>query len=141
MNALNIFYPVFAQVMLTFLVMTLMGVKRVSAVKKGEVKIRDIALGEPNWPTDITQVANNYHNQFQLPVLFYTACVFAYVSGSVSGILLALAWGFVATRLVHSYVHVTSNHVPKRANVFFIGCGVLFAMWLVLFVQILSGAR
>ena len=136
MSQSSIFYPVFAQVILTFVILTYMGVKRLRSLRDGEIKIKDIALREQNWPAHVTKVANNFHNQFELPPLFYLACVFAFLLNNVSGIILLLAWGFVAARVGHSYVHVTSNHVPKRAYVYFLGCIILFAMWLILFAQL-----
>ena len=137
MSSQAIFYPVFAQVVLTFILLSYMAVKRLRALRDGELKIKDIALREPNWPADVTKVANNFHNQFELPPLFYLACVFAFLLHNVSGIILMLAWGFVASRVGHSYVHLTSNNVPKRAYVYFLGCIILFAMWLVLFAQLI----
>ena len=141
MSQSSVFYPVFAQVFLTLLVMTYMAVKRIGAIRRGEVKMRDIALGEPNWPASVTQVANSFHNQFELPVLFYIACIIAFATKTVTAIFIFLAWGFVAARIGHAYVHLTSNYVPKRAYVYFLGCIVLFMMWLILFVLMLVGGR
>lgn len=137
MSQTSIFYPVFAQVLLTFILLTNMAVKRMRALKDGEVKISDIALREPNWPGHVTQASNNFLNQFELPLLFYVACIFAFMLQKVSGIFLLLACGFVVARIGHSYVHVTSNYVPKRAYIYFVGALVLFAMWITLFAQLL----
>ena len=39
---------------------------RASAIlRAGEVKVRDMALGERNWPTRVLQISNAYHNQFE----------------------------------------------------------------------------
>jgi hypothetical protein len=42
--------PVFIQVALTFGLLYWLGPARVGAVKRGEVKVRDIALGQKVWP-------------------------------------------------------------------------------------------
>jgi len=39
------------------------------------VATRDIALREPNWPPPTTQVANAFHNQLELPMLFYVLTI------------------------------------------------------------------
>ena len=62
--------PVFVQIGLTFALLIGMVFARRKALVSGETKIRDIALGEPNWPKGATQAANCYRNQFELPVLF-----------------------------------------------------------------------
>lgn len=132
MSQTSIFYPVFAQAMLTFGLLTYMGVKRLRAVRDGEVKIKNIALRQPNWPDHVTQVSNNFHNQFELPLLFYVVSIFGFMLQEISGIFLLLAWGFVVSRMGHSYVHLTSNHVPKRTYIYFLGCLIVFTMWAIL---------
>jgi hypothetical protein len=44
-------------------------------------------------------------------------------------VYLALAWGFVATRVVHSAVHVSYNRVMHRFIVYIAGGALLFAGW------------
>ena len=48
------------------------------------------------------------------------------------------AWIFVALRLAHAYVHVTSNRVPRRALMFLAGAAVLCVMWIIFAVRILT---
>ena len=64
---------VFVQVALTFALMIWMMSARTGSLKRGEVKIRDIALGEPGWTEGTTKVGNCVRNQFELPMLFYVA--------------------------------------------------------------------
>ena len=120
---------VFVQVALTFALMIWMGTVRVGSLKRGEVKIRDIALGEPGWRADTTKVGNCFHNQFELPMLFYVLVALALILRKADLIFAVLAWLFVLTRLVHAYVHTTSNHVPTRAQAFFAGAIILMVMW------------
>ena len=49
------------------------------------------------------------------------------------------AWIFVALRLGHAYVHVTSNRVTRRALFFLAGAAVLCVMWIIFAIRILSG--
>ena len=61
--------PVFVQVALTFALLFWMASVRRGSVSRGETKIRDIALGQPNWPDQPTQISNSYNSQFQVPLL------------------------------------------------------------------------
>ena len=54
-----ILLPLFVQVALTFVLLGLTGYSRVASVRRGETKIRDIALGQPNWPERITKAGNS----------------------------------------------------------------------------------
>jgi hypothetical protein len=54
-------------------------------------------------------------------------------------LLLTLAWVFVALRLIHAYIHMTSNIVLLRGRVYGAGVAVLIAMWVIFAVKILTG--
>jgi len=130
--------PVFVQVALTFGLLIWMARTRTASVARGETKIRDIALGQPNWPDQPTQVSNCFNSQFQLPLLFYVVVIFAWVTRQADVIFVVLAWLFVLMRIAHAYVHTTSNHVPTRFRVFAIGLFVLLIMWVYFAFKILT---
>src|SRR6202040_1241957 len=71
MSVQMVLLPVFVLVGLTFALLLWMVGARRNALVGGETKIRDIALGQPNWPNRATQIGNCYKNQFELPLLFY----------------------------------------------------------------------
>jgi hypothetical protein len=129
--------PVFVMVVLTFALMFAMGYLRVNSLKRGELKIKDMALGQPAWPVRPTQVANAYHNQLQLPVLFYLLTVLALITRLADLAFVIMAWLFVVSRLAHAYVFVTTNNVPKRFRAFLVGALILLAMWIVFIVRVL----
>lgn len=130
--------PLFLQVALTLALAVALGRSRVGAIRGGRVRIADIALGQQAWPDSVTKIGNAYRNQFELPVLFYVAVVVAATTANADIIAVALAWAFVALRIVHVYVHVTSNHVPTRFNAFVAGFAVLVLMWAYLAAKILA---
>jgi hypothetical protein len=132
-----ILLPVFALVALTLALLFLTGYSRVRSVRRGETRVRDIALGQPNWPERITKIGNSYASQFELPVLFYVLVILAYVLHQTDFLLVVLSWVFVATRFVHAYIHVTSNHVGWRFNAFAAGFAVLAVMWIIFAMRIL----
>ena len=131
--------PVFVQVALTFALLFTLGPARVAAIKRGEVKLKDIALGQKAWPARITQISNSFDSQFQIPVLFYALIALALITGKADMILTWGAWVFVASRLVHALVHVTSNAIGQRFNAFTVGVFTLAAMWVWFAARTLTG--
>jgi hypothetical protein len=122
--------PVFVQVGLTFALLIGMALARRRSLVSGETKIRDVALGEPNWPKSTTQIANCYRNQFELPVLFYALIALALPLRHADLFIVLMSWVFVVTRFAHAGIFVTSNNVQQRSLAWFAGVLVLFAMWI-----------
>lgn len=136
MSIIAILLPVFVQVGLTFVLLLWMGRSRLAHIRTGEVRVKDIALGERNWPTRTQQIANTFHNQFELPVLFYTLMTLAIITRKADLAMVVLAWIYVATRLVHAYIYSTSNKVAWRFQVFLIGALILMLMWIIFALRI-----
>ena len=139
MSIQAVLLPLFVEVALTFVLLYWMAYVRTRAIRIGEIKAQNIALREPNWPPDITQVGNAYHNQLELPVLFYVLTILSLVTRHADLLFVVLAWIFVASRIVHAYIHVTDNNVNRRGPIFGLGALVLTIMWLVFIVRILLG--
>jgi hypothetical protein len=129
--------PVFVQVALTFAVLFMMAFARTGAIKSGQTKIRDIALGQPAWPDRPQQISNNYNSQFQIPLLFYVLVILAWNTKHADLLFVVMAWLFVLTRIVHAYIHTTSNYVPNRFKAFAAGVFILLVMWIIFAVRIL----
>jgi hypothetical protein len=62
------------------------------------------------------------------------------VTGNVTTLQLSLAWVFVLTRVIHSFIHVTYNRVMHRFNAFVLGMAAVFAMWITLAVQLVRAS-
>jgi hypothetical protein len=138
MSVPAILAPVFVQVALTFALVVWLGRTRVAALRRKEVRLSEVALGERAWPARVMQVGNAYHNQFETPVLFYAAVAFAMITRQADLIFVVLAWIFVVLRLVHAGIHVTSNVVVRRFQAFVAATLVLVAMWVYFAVKILA---
>jgi hypothetical protein len=134
-----ILLPLFVQVALTLALGFWLGGQRTTAVRRGEIKPRDIALGQPNWPKPILQVGNCFRNQFELPVLFYVLTILAIITRQADLLFVLLSWVFVLSRLAHATIHVTSNRLTHRGAMFGVGALVLTIMWLISIVRILFG--
>ncbi len=131
MSIQAILIPMFVQVGLTFVLLFWMGVLRMGAIRGGQVNAHQVVLREPNWPPRVLQVANAYHNQLELPVLFYVVVLLALQTGTLDVVLLVLTWMFVLARLVHAYLHVTTNRLDRRTGVFGVGAIALLLMWVI----------
>jgi hypothetical protein len=112
------------------------GARRRALVSK-ETKIRDIALGQSNWPTRATQIGNCFKNQFELPVLFYVLIAIALPIRHADLVIVMLSWVFVVTRFVHAGIFVSSNDLNQRSLAWFAGVLVLLAMWVYFALKIL----
>lgn len=128
-----ILLPVLAQVLLTFAVLIAMAIaRRRTLVRRGQTFADMATATEDFWDTHARMCANNYKNQFELPVLFYAVCAFALVTRQVDTVLLTLAVLFVASRILHSLVHLTFNDIAWRGLAFMTGFVALATMWVIL---------
>ena len=50
--------------------------------------------------------------------------------------MVALAWAFVASRIVHAAIHIGPNKVRWRGPVFILGFLIVTAMWVKLFLHV-----
>ncbi len=138
MKPLYILYPIFPLVALTFYVTIRMAKLRVRAVLQDGLKagyFKNNRGGEP--PEYMLRNEQHYMNLFEQPLLFYIACLTAYVSSSVDLLVIGLAWLFVASRFVHTYIHLGSNKLLKRRKAFIVSMVILISLWGVLLVKLM----
>jgi hypothetical protein len=137
MSAQMVLLPVFVLVGLTFALLLWMAGARRQAIVGGETRMRDVALGQPNWPARTTQVGSSFKNQFELPLLFYTLIALALPLRHADLFIVLMSWVFVVTRFLHAGIFVTSNDMRHRSLAWFAGVLVLFAMWIYFALRIL----
>ena len=121
--------PAFVHVALVAAVGLRMGQARVRAAQSGQVRMRDVALDGSKWPDGVRKFANNYQNQFEVPVLYYALLGLLLATGLGDGVAVALSWGFAASRIVHSVIHTGTNVVLWRFRAFLAGFVFLMLMW------------
>jgi hypothetical protein len=131
--------PLFALVLMTFVLVFFLAGVRIPALNRGEVRPDDVSLRQPNWPKPVLQVGYCFQNQFELPLLFYVLTILAMITKHADLLFVVLAWVFVLLRLAHAYVYVTSNNLRLRGMFFGIGALVLAIMWLIFIVKIMLG--
>ncbi len=139
MDATALLYPVFVLIALTALLHGLMARARIGDLKCGAVKAGDIVLGQPGWSNRATQIGNSYHSQHELPVLFYVLVAFILITGKTDFFFVGLAWTFTLLRLVHAYIHTTSNDLNARFPAYGAGAVALLIMWILFAFRIVTG--
>src|ERR1700687_3294084 len=139
MSIQTVLFPLFVEGVLAFVLSFWLAALRVDAVRSGKVHPRDIALREPNWPTRVLQVGNAYHNELELPLLFYVLTILSVITRHADLLFVLLAWVFVVLRLGGGPIHMTPNPLPRRGMSFLAGAIVLAVMWAVFIVRILLG--
>lgn len=130
-----IFWPVLAQVLLTYIVYLTVSSRRLGSVKAGTAKASDFKVPFIE-PEPSATAVRNLTNQFELPVLFFAACLSLYVTGAAGLAAVAAAWAFVVARAIHAYVHLTSNKVMLRRRLFIVSLAVNLVQWVLLAVHI-----
>ncbi len=126
-------YSMLALIVLTFAVAGYLLKMRVAAVKAGEVKLSAFRLNNAeDMPSKMLQASRNYSNLFEVPVLFYAAGCLSLSLQLETLSLVILGWVFVASRLVHSWIHLTSNNVIRRLQAFMAGNICVLSMWVIL---------
>jgi hypothetical protein len=125
-----ILMPVFLHVLLIFFLGIRTAMARGAAIRSREVRIKEIVLDNRGWPERARKLSNNFDNQFQVPMLWYALVALLIATNLVGTVQIVLAWCFIATRMVHSYIHTGSNVLRQRLLAFLAGTTVLFLMWL-----------
>ena len=138
-NNLWLIFAMLAQGILALALLWHLGMHRIPMVLRGKVRIEDIALDKEAWPERARQASNAVDNQFQLPVLFYVACLVAIGFGATL-LEVVLAALFVLSRYVHAFIHITDNHVVRRFQAYVVGFAVLCVFWADLLVRLLPVA-
>jgi hypothetical protein len=128
-NQVSIFVPMLVIVALTFIGFIRMAQMRGAAVKAGHpADYYKAHLGAPE-PEATVVAVRHYSNLFELPTLFYAACLTAFVISGVGMWTLVFAWAYAAARLVQSAVHLTSNNPNARGGAFVLGVVAMLALW------------
>ena len=81
--------------------------QRLFSLGRGETRFEQIAMGEPNWPMRVSQLAYAFSNEFEVLTILLV------ITHHADLIYWVLAWLFAVFRLL-TRAHVTSNNVRNR---------------------------
>lgn len=137
---IEIIIPVFLQVLLTFGILFTVGFLRYRSVSKRTVHAKDYVLmtGQDQWPVMIQKLGRAFHNQLEMPLLFYVLAILILVTEVQAQILLNMAWIYVGMRYLHALIHIFYNKVIVRFSAFLLSSLVLLAMWVLFIFEINS---
>lgn len=79
-------------------------------------------------PARVRWKADNYNHLMEQPTIFYAVALVLAVMGAGGGINLALAWAYVALRIIHSLVQALVNNIQVRFAVFSLSTLCLFGL-------------
>ena len=132
--------PVLALVAWTCVMWFWMYATRIPATRKANVDLADLRrTGAPlALPAEVARVADNYNHLHEQPTLFYALALAAQLAGAADATNVALAWTYVALRIVHSFVQATQNVIPVRFAVFALASFALMALLARTFISVLS---
>jgi hypothetical protein len=134
-----ILLPPTALALLTGFVCLRMASDRVNELRTRRIHPQQVATSKQAAEKyENTQATDNFHNLLQMPVLFYALCGFLAITRFTSPLLLACAWGYVFLRACHTWIHLTNNKVIRRFQVFVSSVIVLYVMWGIFLVKLLT---
>ena len=139
MNATAYVLPAAAMALLVLAVWMRLFFTRIPEMKRERIHPQAIALStQAAAKLRDTRAADNFRNLFELPVLFYVALWAGQALAIGLPAFFALAWLFVALRIVHSIIHCGYNKVLHRLYAYAAGGWVLWAMWAIIAWQALA---
>ena len=131
MPELSLVYPMLAMVLLTFVVLIVLFRSRVRMVREGLAPVSYFRTfqGSVVEPEYSVKPARHLVNLFEAPTLFYAGCLAAMVTGTTGTVVQGMAWGYVAMRYLHAWIHLGSNRVRHRLRAYFASWVVLIGLW------------
>jgi hypothetical protein len=122
--------PILALVCWTLVVWIWMYATRIPAMR--QAKIDPQTAVHPGslsgLPTGVRVVADNYNHLHEQPTIFYALVFYTHLVGAGDAINVALAWAYVAARIVHSMMQIVARRVTLRFATFVIATLILMAI-------------
>ena len=131
MQSVLIIWPMVILALFTLAIYVPLSRARVNTVKSGKAKAGDYRLMN-NEPEESLKISNAIRNQYETPVLYYAACLAAYVTGNAGTAIIVLAWLFAAVKIAHVLVQITSNRIRIRRPLFMVAYLLLILLWIFL---------
>ncbi|MFM5923862.1 MAG: MAPEG family protein [Novosphingobium sp.] len=127
--------PAAALVLWSLIMLVWTAVTRFAAFKKVGVDIKTAPPGgrgvnlEGVLPDNVQWKSHNYSHLMEQPTIFYPVVVILAIMGANGGDV-AIAWGYVALRVIHSLWQATVNKIPVRFTLFILStiCLLLLAI-------------
>ena len=113
--------PVLAMITWTLIVWFWVLLTRIPAMQKAKIhpqQGQDTRHLRSLLPEKTVWISDNYNHLHEQPTLFYALAFFLSLGGGHDTINVALLWGYVILRVVHSFIQNTTNIVAFRFYAF-----------------------
>lgn len=134
---LKLIYPALAMILWIFVVGVILALRRKDAYASGAVRMDEVSVSTERYPLPARLASANFSNQFETPVVFFALIMLAMEAGATGYAMALLAWLYVASRIVHTFIHIGPNRLPLRGAVYGVGVLALFLMWLGILLAVL----
>jgi len=133
---MNVLYPMFGMVVLTLLVAPLTFVARVRAIRSGQIAVDFLRLYDGTGaPEPVTKTTRHMANLFEMPTLFYVACLTGFLLQIHEALLVNLGWSYVVFRAAQAFIHLTYNKVYHRLIALMLSNAALYTMWFIIILR------
>jgi hypothetical protein len=137
MNPNLLLIPVALHAFVTMGIFLPMSRARVRSVVDGKVRASVYKYNKEE-PEESLKFSNAIRNQNETGILFYAACLTAFVSGGASWLTVVLAFAFVVAKTAHVLIHTTLNQLRYRRPMFAVALLVLVILWAVVLLHLLG---
>lgn len=124
--------PVIALIIWTLVVWCILFARRIPAFSKLKVDVEGSKSPNGDWkkqlPLKVEAPAHNYNHLMEQPTIFYALMFWAALTGEATQVMLYLAWAYVALRIIHSFIQISTGPVMTRFAVFVLSSFCLFGM-------------
>jgi len=124
--------PVLALIIWSLIIWCIMYVRRIPAMQKAKIDPDTAKSPDGDWkskmPANVQYAAHNYNHLMEQPTIFYALMLTIFLMDKISPLALYCAWGYVALRIIHSLVQLTSNKVIVRFMIFSVSTILLIIM-------------
>ena len=128
---MEILYPMFGMIALSCFVVILLYVTRIPSIFKMWGRLQHAKHADelrPNLPLKLRYITDNYNHIFEQPTLFYAVIIYIFLMEHTDNIHVYLAYGYVATGVIHTAIQLRTNNVSWRATIFSISGLCLIVM-------------
>ena len=122
--------PVLALIVWTLIIWCWMYATRIPAMQSAKIDPQSaIHPGSLSvLPEDVRCIADNYNHLHEAPTLFYALAFYTHLTGGADGLNIALAWTYVALRIIHSIIQILIRKVTMRFVAFVLSSIVLMLL-------------
>jgi hypothetical protein len=132
MTATAFLAPVLGLIIWTLLIWVLMYARRIPAMQAAKIDPDSAKSPDGAWkeqlPLSVQASAHNYNHLLEQPTIFYALMFYVTLTAQMSMPIFYVAWGYVALRVLHSIIQVSSGKVMLRFTVFTLSTLALMSM-------------